>query len=481
MQPIDANAILLAVLGLVFIYLVAAMLTVDGWVLYRLVTGRPVLPPSPLVPRQSVPWGAWTVLLLFVLNLVLPQCVFIAYAIQNGLLRNRSRPTVHRVTAHAEKPPQQGRPPAPETKSPESKIAPAHSPPAEKPNPAQTQPKEQPAEPSDELSPSNGLHLSLTELLALQAVSSVGLLFFASLVLRITSRSPFRDLGLSLNRWWLQAGVGLIAFLAIQPALMATQAAMTRIWESRQHPLLKMVTDEFSPGVPQLAILLAVVVAPIAEELIFRGVIQSWLVDRAASALNGMSSSKSAGVTPNSPVSPSQPRSSGPEPHSPENLAPSAATHAPPPETIDASSEPPKLPPDMAASVHLSPQPNEPSPSNSRLQRRAAAFVGVSLTSLVFAALHFDQWPAPIALFLLAAAIGFVYERTGSLIAAICMHAAFNGLSTFLLLSSLLVPQSAQHPELPKIKKTAAVSENSNARDCACIHCGKRETTRRFL
>ena len=461
MQTFDANAILLAVLGLVFVYLVAAMITVDGWVLYRLLTGRPVLPPSQLVERPSVPWGAWTVLLLFLLNLVLPQCVFIGYAIQNGLLRTRS-PAAARV-----------RSPAPEAKSPDSKIAPVHSQPTDKSNPAEPQPKQHPAKASDEPASSRSLHLSLTELLALQAVSSVALLVIAALVLRVRSRSPLRDLGLSFNRWWLQVGVGLVAFLAIQPALMATQAAMTRIWESRQHPLLKMVTDEFSPGVPQLAILLAVIVAPIAEELIFRGVIQSWLVSRAASVLNGKSPSISRGLTLNSPISPSQPGPPAPVPDSSEKLATPAGPYSPPPEAVDSTSEPQEFTPYVAPSVQVSAQLDKPSSSNPRPHSRAAAVFGVGITSLVFAALHFDQWPAPIALFLLAAAIGYVYERTGSLIAAICMHAAFNGLSTFLLLSSLLVPQPAQHPELPKIKKTAAISDNSMARDCACIHCGK--------
>jgi hypothetical protein len=74
-----------------------------------------------------------------------------------------------------------------------------------------------------------------------------------------------------------------------------------------------------------------------------------------------------------------------------------------------------------------------------------------------------------------------VYERTGSLIAAICMHAAFNGLSTFLLLAPLLLPQSAHHPEIEKAKQPAAVAELSSTRDCACIHLRKRETPGGFF
>src|SRR5262249_2633650 len=68
---------------------------------------------------------------------------------------------------------------------------------------------------------------------------------------------------------------------------------------------------------------------------------------------------------------------------------------------------------------------------------------GIAVTSAIFAAMHGPQWPAPIALFVLSFVIGYVYQRTGSLIAAICMHATFNGFSTLLLLGFLLVPQSA--------------------------------------
>src|SRR5262249_2958108 len=66
---------------------------------------------------------------------------------------------------------------------------------------------------------------------------------------------------------------------------------------------------------------------------------------------------------------------------------------------------------------------------------RSAFWTGtaIALTSLMFAALHAAQWPAPIPLFLLAVGLGVVYQRTGSLIAPICMHAVFNAFSTLML------------------------------------------------
>jgi hypothetical protein len=68
-------------------------------------------------------------------------------------------------------------------------------------------------------------------------------------------------------------------------------------------------------------------------------------------------------------------------------------------------------------------------------------WLGIVLTSLLFAYVHAPQWPAPIALFALALVIGTVYYRTGSLIAAICMHATFNGISTLMLFMAVLAGQ----------------------------------------
>jgi hypothetical protein len=55
------------------------------------------------------------------------------------------------------------------------------------------------------------------------------------------------------------------------------------------------------------------------------------------------------------------------------------------------------------------------------------------LTSLVFAGLHYDQWPAPIPLFPVSLMLGYLYQRTGSLFASIAMHATFNGINMALL------------------------------------------------
>jgi membrane protease YdiL (CAAX protease family) len=477
MQTIDKNAILLALLGLFAIYLLAAMIAAGGWALYRLLTGRPIFSPSPLVARRPVPWGVWTVLLLVLMTLILPTGVYLGYAKANGLLPRRSRahPPAGKAQAPAavpdEKQPPQVRPAVPETKPVDAKVEPTNAQAADKPNHAAPAPKEQPAAPHDAAASKNALDLSLTENMAIGAFSSVVMLVVAPLVLKLTTRSPLRDLGLSFDKWWLQAAVGVIAFLAIEPVLLATQFAMTRIWESNPHPLFQMVREEFSPGVPQLAILLAVFIAPMWEEFLFRGVIQSWMISRF------------------------QPRPPKPTPVLDQSLAATTSELQPP--AFDTTPAPPESGRDFGSSVESIPQPvpaasdedfpnpwaaprvepprkpDATTPIKPRGGSRRGAHAGIITTSLIFGALHFDQWPAPIAVFLLAVAIGYVYERTGSLIAAFCMHATFNGLSTLFLLGSLLVPQSAQKSDVEKVPPPAIATGFAMPRDCACIHWRK--------
>jgi len=71
----------------------------------------------------------------------------------------------------------------------------------------------------------------------------------------------------------------------------------------------------------------------------------------------------------------------------------------------------------------------------SRLPQR---LLPVVLTSVVFAGVHFEQMPAPLAIFPLSIVLGLLYETTGSLIPSFVLHALFNGFNTTLLVAALL-------------------------------------------
>jgi membrane protease YdiL (CAAX protease family) len=54
---------------------------------------------------------------------------------------------------------------------------------------------------------------------------------------------------------------------------------------------------------------------------------------------------------------------------------------------------------------------------------------GVYGTALLFAAVHTSEWPAPIGLFVLALGLGYLAERSRSLAGPIVIHSLFNGVS----------------------------------------------------
>ena len=114
------------------------------------------------------------------------------------------------------------------------------------------------------------------------AISEVLIILLPGLIW-LTSGARLRDLGLSLAGWRRQAAVGIVAVLFLLPIVYGVQAACVTYLEvpdreARRHPVEKMLREDPSVGVAYLAFLTAVVLAPAFEELLFRGIIQSWLV-----------------------------------------------------------------------------------------------------------------------------------------------------------------------------------------------------------
>ncbi len=154
----------------------------------------------------------------------------------------------------------------------------------------------------------------------------------------------------------------------------------------------------------------------------------------------------------------------------PSRLSP--VTVPPSPELVDglepavwaedfADEEPDRHPPtEEWSSAHW--EVGDPVPAVSKPYAPSPIWAGVAIviTSVIFAILHAGQWPAPIPIFFLALGLGFIYHRTGSLLAPICMHAVFNGTSTLMLFIALLmgVPAAAEKKVPPP-----AIEQNAPA------------------
>jgi membrane protease YdiL (CAAX protease family) len=342
-QPQVLRALLASFLLTYFLGILAAW----GWLIQRVWQRQPLFPREPLVARREVPWGLGTVLLVILIYVLTQISVVRGYAHVTG--RNLATPSAP-LAANANE------------KTADSKRTAVR---AVESNAKETE------------------TFSQTEKVFLVAVIDSVLLVLLPLLARYTCGASLRDLGLSFRGWGKQAAIGIVAILITTPLVYLIQYPATQIWKRRGHPLEDMVREQFSFQGAYLAVVTAGVLAPMLEELIFRGFLLSWLSRRQ----NGWQTGTFPG---------------------PNDSATQGAPGCP------------------------------------RFSRSA-----IVVTSLVFAAVHAPQWPAPIAIFVLALALGTVYARTGSLIASVIMHSAFNGVSTAVLFLALLVAPEQRGDSAP--------------------------------
>jgi membrane protease YdiL (CAAX protease family) len=244
-------------------------------------------------------------------------------------------------------------------------------------------------------------------------VAQVVMLVLAPLVLRWTSGARLRDFGLSGSGWWRQAAVGVVAMLITTPVVFLVQLGAISVWGPNSHPLEKMLREHFSVDVGYLALVTGVILAPMLEELTFRAIFQGWLI-------KSMRRRERSTEPSDTPVDLQVPEIEG------DALRPPEAYWEAPERTEVL----------VAAPV-----------AEKAFESRRADWNAIVVTSLFFAAVHAAQWPAPIPIFVLSLVLGTIYYRTGSLIASICMHGAFNGLSTLMMFFALL-----SGPEVDKKK-----------------------------
>lgn len=261
------------------------------------------------------------------------------------------------------------------------------------------------ARPDDDKPKLRGINeLTQTDLLLqLAAINSLLLILVPALV-RFTSGATLADFGLSLVDWRRQLAIGVTAALLMTPVVIAIQIAAVQIWRPHKHPVEEMVLDSFSPGIALLAVVSTMVLAPMIEELLFRAIVQRWLTQLVGSPGSSGSLSKDQVVA--------------------ENVVGDLTAHI---DVISTGTGEAKGTDQVSLLNPVGPEPR--------------SYLAIVSTSLFFAAMHAAQWPAPIAIFVLAVALGTLYQRTGSLIAAIAMHGTFNGYSTLLLLHQALSRQ----------------------------------------
>jgi membrane protease YdiL (CAAX protease family) len=161
------------------------------------------------------------------------------------------------------------------------------------------------------------------------------------------------QMGVHPSHFWRNALVGYIAFYVAVPAVLITNVCALQFFRRTPHSIETSLIESPTALNFGVAAFSAVIVAPIIEELAFRGILLPWL------------------------------------------------------------------------------------------RRIVGPWPAILLCSAIFAIAHFDAWPAPIALFVLALFLGYLAHRTTSIVGPIVLHATFNAANLaflYIVISTKAIP-----------------------------------------
>jgi membrane protease YdiL (CAAX protease family) len=207
-----------------------------------------------------------------------------------------------------------------------------------------------------------------------------------------------RRLGLSFGMLPRGFAVGFLASLLVLPLTFMTSVLTERIWQlvglkhPQAHEMLEILGQTHSPGLRALIYASAIVVAPLFEELLFRGHVETLL----AGVLSAIASTARAGVS----------------------LADGSEIGVP-------------APPDLPVLDYAPPPRREAQPAGP-----AVRWLAIIVTSVLFALVHGALWMMP-PIFFLSLCLGYLYERTSNLWAPVTVHLMFNLASVTIFVSQV--------------------------------------------
>jgi len=214
------------------------------------------------------------------------------------------------------------------------------------------------------------------------------------------------SLGFTGSQWPRTVRLGMLGAIILIPTILLFHNAVLEIYgrlvkvPSEEHDLVQLTRVQLLPIEWVFWLVLAIVVAPVLEEVYFRGVVQGYAQ---ANALGGYMVIALAVMLTFALHS--------------ESLQ--TAREASPMDALDAA-----LPIVFILALGLL-------FLTAREYRPETTLPAIIATSILFAAVH-STWPHPVALFVLSLGLGYLRVRSGSLLAPILVHALFNATSTAL-------------------------------------------------
>ncbi len=256
--------------------------------------------------------------------------------------------------------------------------------------------------------------------------SSVQLLIAAGLLMVMYARTRAANDGrLSPDRadalnWSQLVRTGIVGSLMFIPPSLVIQAIATKIWKY-EHPLLENITEHPSPLFILVSAYSAMVVAPFAEEVFFRKLLQGWIESFSGKRLQTEIMVRDEAAESSVASAPA-----------------TALAH-------DYASSAVEAPTVTSAMVAVSATPavfaEEPWPyrvTSEESQRNLVAsdngliqprYWPIFFSAFMFALAHLGQGPAPFSLFVLALGLGYLYRQTHSIVPCVIVHLTLNSMT----------------------------------------------------
>lgn len=229
-------------------------------------------------------------------------------------------------------------------------------------------------------------------------------------LIAVRTGATAKDFGFVPRKIASDIRLGFVAFTMLLPIVFAIQAVLTR-FQKYEHELLKVLGE--LPGW-QWAVAMTFVAgvsAPIAEEILFRLLLQGWL--EKLIGFRGPTHELVLGPVRRQTFEAAEPMA---EP--PGGLNPYESPHAASAETSS------------AAPVEFAHDDGESVPP----ALRRFGWIAIAISSIIFALLHWSHGPAWVALTVLAAGMGFLYQRTHRILPSLVVHALLNNLTMLIVL-----------------------------------------------
>jgi membrane protease YdiL (CAAX protease family) len=276
-----------------------------------------------------------------------------------------------------------------------------------------------PSEPAEESPPDARADAVLT-----MALFSLAFVLLSALVILARTNADLRDLGVDFQKLGSDLKLGVVAFVMLAPPVYAIQWWLSQQFESK-HPLVELLRER--PSAWLIAAFAALIAAPVAEEYLFRVLLQGWL-EKAAVYQGPMRGLLLGGASP-------RPRPAGDEagegaaaggPVADDATGQSGAEAAGP----SADQEDNSLGPWRAA-------PAEDARRGDGGGALPSAWP-ILASAACFAVVHIGHGPDWVALFAFALGLGYLYQRTHRILPCILVHFLLNSCSlTFLLVEVL--------------------------------------------